>query len=235
MSSPTPKASRSWGAAARVSAFRCLEWILISSWRSNHRAARATRVWRIATSGSAKSPATSRAAHAVSNLKSLNDSRSSRRLCSAVTNTAFKVMMAVVWAFTAVSRAILTSRIASICPSATLGMTRPVPDRASLAACSASIASLLPEARRSPARGGRATSTGGWHGGGGIVPGRCFPWLLIPFAGSMVEPLAGREGQDCDGTWFDQAPMRSLPARLVAHNIAGPGDRHVNARTRGRS
>jgi len=56
-----------------------------------------------------------------------------------------------------------------------------------------------------------------------------------PLAGSMVEPPAGREGQDCDGTWFDQAPMRSLPVRLAVHYIAAAGDRHVNARTRGRS
>ena len=95
-------------------------------------------------------------------LKSLNGSRSSRSSWAAVTSTALSVMMAVECDFTAVSRAIFTSLIASTCPSASFGMTVAVPARTERAACSASIASLLPDSRRSPARGGRDTSTGVW-------------------------------------------------------------------------
>jgi hypothetical protein len=41
------------------------------------------------------------------------------------------------------------------------GVTRATPERIDLAACSASIASLLPDIRRSPLRGGRETPIGG--------------------------------------------------------------------------
>src|SRR4051794_23795688 len=37
---------------------------------------------------------------------------------------------------------------------------------------------------------------------------------------------SGGEGQDCDGTWLDQAPIRSLPARpRVTHRRSGLADR----------
>src|SRR5829696_6948283 len=37
---------------------------------------------------------------------------------------------------------------------------------------------------------------------------------------------SGGEGQDCDGTWLDQAPIRSLPARpRVTHRCSGLADR----------
>ncbi|HLT40463.1 MAG TPA: Ku protein, partial [Enhygromyxa sp.] len=39
--------------------------------------------------------------------------------------------------------------------------------------------------------------------------------LLISSQVNSSSPV-GREGQDCEGTWVDQAPMRSLPARLAA-------------------
>ena len=67
--------------------------------------------------------------------------------------------MAWLWATTAVSRATLSSRIASTAPSPVLGVTTLVPARTSRAACSASTGSLLPCKRRWPLRGGRATSS----------------------------------------------------------------------------
>ena len=57
-------------------------------------------------------------------------------------------------------------------------------------------------------------------------------WLaFLPRVGGLSPP-AVREGQDCDGTWSDQAPMRSPPARPAGCLLtAAPDGRHVNART----
>lgn len=67
----------------------------------------------------------------------------------------FELMIAVVRDFTAVSRAILISRSASISPSAVFGCAIVMPESSWRAAFSASIVSLLPDMRRSPRRGGR--------------------------------------------------------------------------------
>jgi hypothetical protein len=77
---------------------------------------------------------------------------------SAVTRVAVRVIIVVERALTALSRAILISRIASTCPSADLGTGMSMLARTWRAACSASMTSLLPDIRRSPRRGGRATS-----------------------------------------------------------------------------
>lgn len=61
-------------------------------------------------------------------------------------------------ALTAVSRAILTNRMASTLPSASFGVADTVPARTPRAACSASRGSLFPSCRRSPLRGGLLTS-----------------------------------------------------------------------------
>jgi len=91
-------------------------------------------------------------------LKSLRGSSWQRISSDAVTRVALSVIIACERAFTAESRAILTSRIDSTMPSASFGVAVAVPASTSRAACSASIVSLLPDMRRSPLRGGRLTS-----------------------------------------------------------------------------
>jgi len=91
-------------------------------------------------------------------LKLVSGSSSARRSSLAVTNVALRVIIAWLWALTAVSRATLTSRSVSMSPSAVLGTAMTVPASTWRAACSASMVSLLPAARRSALRGGRLTS-----------------------------------------------------------------------------
>src|SRR3954451_18663771 len=98
-----------------------------------------------------------------------------------------RVIMAALCALTAVSRAILISLIASICPSASLGVDVATPARTARAACSASSASLFPERRRSPLRGGRPTGVppldrSGWLRGLGLE----LTVLVLPLDGWEV-------------------------------------------------
>jgi hypothetical protein len=69
------------------------------------------------------------AAQARISLWSVNGSSSARSWSLAVTRVALSVIMAVVWAFTAVSRAIFSGRNASICPSAVFGTAMIEPPR----------------------------------------------------------------------------------------------------------
>jgi hypothetical protein len=94
----------------------------------------------------------------VISLKSLSGSSSPRSSSAAVTRVALSVIIAAVWAFTAVSRTILTSRIDSMAPLADFGVAVALPASTSRAAWRASMRSLLPARRRWPLRGGRLTS-----------------------------------------------------------------------------
>ena len=118
----------------------------------------ASRSCRIAASGCSSVLADSSSAQAATSLKSVSGSSAARSSSPAVTRVALRVIIAVVRAFTAVSRAILISHSASICPSAVFGCAIRVPESTWRAACSASMVSLLPDIRRSPLRGGRWTS-----------------------------------------------------------------------------
>ena len=84
--------------------------------------------------------------------------RASRRTGGACTMICFSVFIAVVRAFMAVSRVILSWRIISTAPSAVLGMAVDCPASRDRAATSASMVSDLPAARR-VRRSPRFTST----------------------------------------------------------------------------
>src|SRR5680860_1194391 len=102
--------------------------------------------------------AASNAAQAVISLKLVSGSSWARSSSLAVTSVALRVIIAWLWALTAVSRATLTNRSVSMSPSPVLGIAVAVPASTWRAACSASMVSLLPAARRSALRGGRLTS-----------------------------------------------------------------------------
>ena len=131
-----PERLDQFGAAAVVRVLSWRLWTLISSCSSSQRRASdaehvthgVVRIGQVAVAASA--------AQAVMSLKSLSGSSSTRSSSAAVTRVAFNVIMAVVWAFTAVSRTILTSRIDSTLPLALFGVAETLPASTSLAACS---------------------------------------------------------------------------------------------------
>ena len=100
---------------------------MIASWSSNHRRTRDPRTWSIAYSGIAQVAVGLQNGTGSRELEVSEWLQLTRSLSEAVTRVAFSVIMAAEWAFTAVSRAILTSRMPSISPSANFGVAVALP------------------------------------------------------------------------------------------------------------
>ena len=144
---PTPKPSRRVGAVSVVRRSRCWREVVYRHFLGEsriQRRAEARRVsWRIrmgVSTGPGRSPA-----QRVSRPWSVRSWRASRSSGGACTMICFSVFIAVVRAFTAVSRVIFSWRIISTAP-AVLGMAVDCPASADRAATSASMVSDLPAA-----------------------------------------------------------------------------------------
>ena len=161
---PTPKPSRRVGAVSVVRRARCWSCIAISSERAIQRRASARSVCLAdavsVSMGPGRSPA-----QRVSRPWSVRSWRASRSSGGACTMICFSVFIAVVRAFTAVSRVILSWRIISTAPSAVLRMAVDCPASTDRAATSASMVSDLPAARRGCRFGGVSSAA---HLGRGV-------------------------------------------------------------------
>ncbi len=144
---PTPKLARSVGDVSVVSRSRCRSCVAISSARVVHRRASARRVCLVDAVGVSSGPGRS-PAQRVSRRRSVRSWRASRSGAGARTTICFRVIIATVRAFTAVSRATLSWRIISTAPSAVFGIAVDWPANTDRAATSASMVSDLPAARR---------------------------------------------------------------------------------------